>query len=186
MRSLFQILKHVVAVIFLVFLPLQVLAQHSGDMDTLFDVLKSVGPEDALEVEEKIWSEWSKSGSAAMDLLHKKGTTALDGGNFDAAIDHFTALTDHSPEFAAGWYGLARAYFESDLWGPTLDALGRTLALEPRHFAAYVGLAVFFEETEQFDRALEAANLAGAIHPHYENLSVLQDRLLKITAGESL
>jgi len=35
-----------------------------------------------------------------MDLLLQRGQEAMDNEDYEAAIEHFTALTDHAPDFA--------------------------------------------------------------------------------------
>src|SRR5690606_3470319 len=90
--------------------------------------------------EADILREWSKSGSPAMDLLLKRGREAMEAGDLKAAIEHLTALTDHAPEFAEGWNARATAYFLAGAFGPSVDDIRHTLALNPRHFGALAGL----------------------------------------------
>jgi len=85
---------------------------------------------------------WENSGSPARDLLLQRGKDALEDGDAEAALDHFSALIDHAPDFAAGYNGRATAYFLLGLYGPSLNDLRQTLVLEPRHFGAMRGLAV--------------------------------------------
>jgi len=137
-------------------------------------------------IEEKIWREWSKSGSPAMDLLLKRGEEALEKGDYTKAIEHLTALTDHAPGFAQGFHARATAYYNVDKYGPALADLEVVLALEPRHFGALSGLAVIFEEVGLPEDALEIYYEVRAIHPHRENLSETIERLEKATAGRRL
>jgi len=71
-----------------------------------------------------------------MDLLLRRGRKALENEEIGVAIEHFTALTDHAPNFAEGWHGLARAYFAAELYGPCLDALGHVIDLNPNQYHA--------------------------------------------------
>ena len=117
-------------------------------------------------VERRILSEWSKSGSPAMDLLLQRGRAALDAGDLDAALGHLTALTDHAPDFAEGWNARAAAFYERGDYGPAMADLGRALALNPSHFGALSGLGLILEETGRKPQALEVFRAAHAIHPH--------------------
>lgn len=118
--------------------------------------------------EADILREWSKSGSAAMDLLLKRGEEALDLGEIDLAIGHLTALTDHAPDFAAGWLARAQAYAAAGKVGPAIDDLAHALRLEPRHFVALTQLGAMLEEIGDEERALKAYRQSLEIHPHQQ------------------
>ncbi|WP_228461572.1 tetratricopeptide repeat protein [Paracoccus liaowanqingii] len=118
--------------------------------------------------ESDILRGWSRSGSAAMDLLLQRGEAALDMGDLPGAIGHLTALTDHAPDFAAGFQARAAALAMAGQFGPALADLQRTLELEPRHFAALTQLGVMLEEMGDPDRALDAYRASLAIHPHQQ------------------
>ena len=90
-----------------------------------------------------------------MDLLLKRGEDALAQGDAQAAIDHFSALVDHAPEFAEGYNARAAAYFEAGYFGPALADIRSVLALNPRHFEALTGLAVLQEALGEPEKALE-------------------------------
>lgn len=137
-------------------------------MDAFFRDLAAPDGESWRIAESDILREWSKSGSASMDLLLKRGEEALDMGDLDAAIGHLTALTDHAPDFAAGWQARASAYASAGMFGPAAADLARALALEPRHFAAMTQLGVLLEEIGATDRALAAYRESLAIHPHQQ------------------
>ncbi|MEL6549725.1 MAG: tetratricopeptide repeat protein [Pseudomonadota bacterium] len=161
-------------------------AAQQTDLDPLFERLQNVDPTDYAPLEQKIWQEWSKSGSPAMDLLLERGEAALQAEDFEAAIEHLTALTDHAPNFAQGFHARATAYYNVGKFGPALADLRRALALEPRHFGAMSGLAVILEELDMPEEALEVYHAVRAIHPHRENLSATIERLEKATAGQRL
>lgn len=131
----------------------------------------------AARLEKELVLEWSKSGSAAMDLLLKRGRDALEVSNFEAAIEHFTALTDHAPDFAEGWHGLAQAYFATDMYGPAVDALEHVLALNAQHFGAMRGLAAVFEQLEKPTLAYEAYARVLELRPHDEDVIDAMKRL---------
>lgn len=165
---------------------LSALAQDSGDLDPLYERLGRAGPEEAGRIADDIQHELSKSGSPSMDLVLKRGRDALRAGELGAAIDHFTALTDHAPGFAEGWHARSVAYARAGLYGPALADLERALALNPRHFAAIYSLAVLLEEVGQPDLAREAYAQVKAIHPHFEDVSTALDRLDASIGGADL
>jgi len=155
-------------------------------LDPLFERLLAVSAEDAPSIETKIVSEWSKSGSAAMDYLLRRAQDDFQKEDWTGALIHLTALTDHAPEFAEGWHAKSLAHFRLDQIGLALDGLERALALEPRHFNAMAGVMAIMEQTNLDTKALDMARLIKAIHPHFEDISQVITRLEGKTQGAAL
>ncbi len=156
------------------------------DVEQLLADLANPETENWESVERQIRTEWSKSGSAAMDLLYQRGQKALEEEDFEAAIEHLTALTDHAPEFAEGWNARATAYFQKKLYGPAMQDLQRALALNPRHFGAITGVAVILQDTGFEKEALEAWREVFALHPHRPEMIEAMDALEAKVAGQTL
>lgn len=161
-------------------------AQGMPDMDALFRDLAAPEGEGWRIAESDIVREWSKSGSPAMDLLLKRGEQSLDEGDIAAAIGHLTALTDHAPDFAAGWQARAIAYAASGLDGPAVSDLHRALELEPRHFGALAQLGAMLEEMEEYDGALAAFRESLKIHPHQQDVNDAVTRLERRRTGTEI
>ncbi|MEE4186926.1 MAG: tetratricopeptide repeat protein, partial [Roseobacter sp.] len=126
------------------------------------------------------------SGSAAMDLLLKRGRDALEEEDNERAIEHLSALTDHAPDFAEGWHLRATAFYRAGLYGPALDDLERALALNPNNFNAIFGLAVMMQEFGDLARAAEAYDRVLALHPHHEQAKEAKERLAGQGIGQTL
>ncbi|WP_421703609.1 tetratricopeptide repeat protein [Aliiroseovarius sp.] len=174
------------AVISLAFLlPLPALAQQAPErVDELFSQLAQA-EEDSWEViEVELDRLLAQSGSPAMDLLLERGRLAMQDDRPGDAVEHLTALTDHAPEFAEGWYARATAYYLTGRVGPALADLQRALALESRHYRAISGLAVILEETDQPRRALQVYRRALAIHPHAPDIKEAVARLEAVLLKE--
>ena len=148
-----------------------------AQIDALLERLATPELAEWESIERQLGRLWSQSGSPAMDLLLKRGRDALEAQEFEAAIDHLTALTDHAPEFAEGWNARATAFFANDQYGPALADVERVLALEPRHFNALQGLGLIMQELGQSDLALRAFEMAAAIHPNDPDLKQMLERL---------
>ncbi len=140
----------------------------------------------ASRLERQILSEWSKSGSAAMDLLLKRGRDALELSDHTKAIEHFRALTDHAPDFAEGWHGLALAYYQADRYGPAMDALARVLNLNPSHFAALRGIGAIHEQVDRPILAYDAYERVLRMRPHDADVIRAMERLERIARGIEL
>lgn len=129
---------------------------------------------------------WSRSGSAAMDLLLKRGQEAIDEGDYAAAIAHLSALTDHAPDFAEAWNARATAYFAAGQFGPSMADVAQVLRLEPRHWGALAGMGAMLEEMDQPERALAAFRASFALNPHQQDVKDAIDRLQQELAGVAL
>lgn len=155
----------------------------NDDLDTLFAELAQTDGEGWRRAQSDILRIWSRSGSAGMDLLYKRGEAALDLGDLPSAVGHLTALTDHAPEFAAGWQLRAVALYLGGDFGPAVSDLARTLELEPRHFVALTQLGSMLEELGDDPRALDAYRESLKVNPHQQEALDAVQRLEAKTAG---
>ena len=162
-------------------------AEDPTKLDDLFTRLAST--EDAAEagrIEAEIRIQWALVISPVMNLLLKRGDDAMAVGNFPAAVEHFTALVDHDPDFVEGWNARASAYYASGEIGPALAAIAHVLQVDPRNFDAISGLAHILEETGFEVKALEAFRAAHAIHPFLADVNDSIARLEKSLEGQEL
>lgn len=137
-------------------------------------------------VERQVVTEWSRSGSPAMDLLLQRGRDALREDDAQAAIEHLTALTDHAPDFAEGWNARATALFRAGQHGPAMQDLARVLALNPSHFGALAGVGTILADSGNKRAALAAYKAALAIHPHLEKVREAAERLERELSGQQI
>ena len=100
-----------------------------------------------------------------MDLLLRRGNEALEAEDYMAALEHFSALTDHAPDFAEGWNGRATTFYLMGEYSLSIADVERVLALEPRHFGALSGLAFMFEAMGEPELALEALHTGAEAQP---------------------
>jgi len=186
MNIVARILKLIVTAFVLAVMYSMPLAAQTAELDQLFEDLAAADEQNWQSIEQNIWSEWSKSGSPSMDLLLDRGRRAMQEGDLPTAIDHFTALTDHAPNFAEGWNARATAYFQAGLFGPSIEDIRRVLVLNPRHFGALSGLAVILTDIGYPKDALEIYQEVLAIHPHRPNLKEAIERLKTEIGGSDI
>ncbi|MGB7240735.1 MAG: tetratricopeptide repeat protein [Sulfitobacter sp.] len=180
-----EILKHIVAALVVTVMN-SAPSKAAEDVSALLQQLQSASEIDATRLEREIELAWSKSGSAAMDLLLQRGRDAMQADDSAAAIEHLTALTDHAPDFAEGWHARATAYFNAGLYGPALADLQRALSLNPDNFNAIFGLGVMFQEFQDLGRAETAFRQVLALHPHHENAKTALEQLKRSGIGRTL
>ena len=185
MGASLNLCKCAVAVLWAVFAALPASAQ-DVDLDALMAQLANPETENWQQIERQIRTEWTRSGSAAMDLLYQRGEKALEDEDYVAALEHFTALTDHAPDFAEGWNGRATVLFHKELYGPAIEDIAKVLALNPRHFEAITGLAVILQSVGKYEDSLEAWRMVEALHPHRPEVKDAIEDLEKQVAGAAL
>ncbi len=161
--------------------------QHVEDeLKSLMQQLRGADPAVAELLADRVRREWSESGSAAADYLLSRGRKAMELGNTDSALEHFTALIDHAPDFAQGWAERAQVYFLLELYGPAVGDLEHVLALIPDHFDAIMGLAVMLDSIERPEDAYQAYLQVNTIHPHQPGLTEALARLELKLKGQKL
>jgi tetratricopeptide (TPR) repeat protein len=155
-------------------------------LDTLFAELAEPGREDWERIESDITRIWSRSGSPAMDLLLSRGNAAMEAEDLPTAIEYFSALIDHAPDFAEGWNARATAYYMMGEYSLSIADVQHVLALNPRHFGALAGLAFMMESLGEPDLALEALKAAQALNPNQPNINQAAKRLEQATGDAEL
>lgn len=188
MGTLNSFLKPIVAAIALAMAIFccSVAVAEGGKTDDLIAQLREADAATAARLDDEIQLEWSKSGSASADFLLKRGRDAMERGEVEVAIGHFTALVDHAPDFAEGWVSRAGAYYVSDLLGPAVHDLEMALTLNPQHYEAIFGLGAIFEVIEKPVEAYAAYAQVKAIHPHHPDVTEALQRLEPLAKGHEL
>jgi len=164
------------------------LAGNAGEnpLEDLYERLLLAPTVESKKISRTIRLEWAKSGSAAMDLLLKRGRDALKDNDYGAAIDHFSALIDHAPQFAEGWHARATANFRADHYGRAIADLEQAIALNPRHFQAIYGLAVILEDLKRPEAAYDSYSAVLAIFPQHKKSLEALARLEELVNGVML
>jgi tetratricopeptide (TPR) repeat protein len=173
------------AALVMISLPLAVWAEDRA-IALLEELQNADSAQQAARLERELLTQWEQSGSATMNLLLKRGRDSLEVADYRAAADHFGALTDHAPNFADGWHGLALAYFNLDLMGPALDALERGLALNPHHFPSLRGVGAIHEQLGNPVLAYRAYQKVLDIRPHDADVEEAVKRLETLVQGSAL
>lgn len=155
-------------------------------IDDLLGQLKEAEPGMAERIATEIQTEWSKSGSAAMDLLLRRGQDALEAGDPGLAAEHLTAAIDHAPEFAEAYSARANAYYRLGLVGPAIEDLRVALILNPQNFNALRGFGVLLEEMGRTEDALAILRQVHDIYPSEPGTAEAIDRLERMLEGRAL
>ena len=157
-----------------------------SSLDDMLEALRDAEPAEATRLTREIEREWAQSGSTSLDMLLRRGREALEEEQPDIAIEHFTALIDHAPDFAEGWHARATAFYMKDLYGPALSDLEKALTLNPDNYNAMFGLGIMFQEFGDSVRAEQAFRQVLDLHPHHENATKALEQLKAQGIGRTL
>ncbi|MDZ4761266.1 MAG: tetratricopeptide repeat protein [Alphaproteobacteria bacterium] len=150
------------------------------------DKLAAAGSEaEAANLEEEVWDAWMFSGSPTVDILMKRGVEAQDAEDLDLARDMFDRAIMIRPDYAEGWNRRALLFFNAGKYDEAIADLETTLKYEPRHFGAWIGLAMIFESMSQGNAALQAYRKALVVHPFAAAAKEGQKRLIPQVEGRT-
>jgi tetratricopeptide (TPR) repeat protein len=156
-------------------------------LDTLFQTLKtSASKEAAKAAEDGIWHLWLESGSDTIDLLMSWAMKAMEAKDYATALDFLDRVVIMKPDYAEGWNKRATVYFLMNDYSKSIADIGKTLALEPRHFGALSGLGMIMRELGEDKRAIEAYQRALAVDPNLDGVQKALDELQTKAAGKQI
>lgn len=161
--------------------------QKDPRLPELFDLLKKApDPGSAQQVETLIWALWFHSDNPEVEKLMNTGVTAMSASEFPMAIDAFKHVTELAPDFAEGWNKLATVHYLVGDYQDSLDEIGHTLELEPRHFGALSGLGLVQVELDHTEQALDAFERALEVYPMLQGARMNAETLRKQLRGKSI
>ncbi|BBF91804.1 tetratricopeptide repeat protein [Blastochloris tepida] len=169
--------------------PPQELKRPTGraDLDRLFTLLQHAPDRDTAKlVEARIWGQWFSSGSDTADLLMARARAAMDDNDTEVALQLLDALVTVVPDYVEAWNRRATVNYMRKDYGSALHDVAETLAREPRHFGALVGLGLILEDIGQEKQALEAFRQALAINPYLERVPDLIKQLAPKVEGREI
>ena len=153
--------------------------QDDPKLDELFKQLaETENFEEAKVIEGSIWKIWLTSGSDTVDFLMLQGISYMSRGEFTKAISLFSTVIKIDPEFSEGWNKRATVLFLVGEYDSSIEDIGRTLELEPRHFGALSGLGQIYDIQESESGALSAYEKAVEINPHLPSVKARLDQLI--------
>ena len=132
----------------------------------LFRRLGACSPNEATETEDRIWDAW-------MHHPHRAAAEALDAATrdiaakrYDIAETRLTHLLRAAPSYAEAWHKRATLYYLLGRDAECLHDIGRTLELEPRHFAAMMHFGEIMLGAGAGGDARFVFAAALTLHPH--------------------
>jgi len=136
-------------------------------LDEFFDrLIACATPGEAQPIEEAIWSAWMYHGHEDAEAALDRASADIAARRFDLAETRLAILLRRRPDWAEAWNKRATLCYLMERDDESVEAIHRTLALEPRHFGALCGLGGILRSRGDTEAALLAFNLALRLHPH--------------------
>lgn len=156
-------------------------------LDKLFGDLKRERNEAAAErIANFIREEWTRSGSASIDLMMQWSGKAMEEKRFDVALDFLDQVTMLAPNYAEGWNRRATVHFMMNAYAKSMSDIEHVLRIEPRHFGALSGMAAIFKTYDMKQPALEAFQRVLEVYPMLRSAQEEVATLAEELAGENI
>jgi tetratricopeptide (TPR) repeat protein len=141
-------------------------------------------PGEARPVEDAIWGAWMYHGHDEADTALARASADMAARRFDLAETRLAILLRRRPDWAEAWNKRATLCYLMERDDESVEAIHRTLELEPRHFGALCGLGEIFRSRGEMGAALLAFGLALRVHPQLEGVRETT-RALRADQGHS-
>ena len=140
-------------------------------LDKLFDQLIKVNDSNnAEQLENKIWSIWSKhpTDNSLTEKL-EFGTELMQYGDYNYALRVFDNIIVTDPKWSEAWNKRATVYFLMSQFTNSLDDIDKVLNIEPRHFGALSGQARIFIKLQKYEKAIKSIERALKFYPSFKS-----------------
>lgn len=156
-------------------------------LDDLFNRLgKAKSRRQARGIVRNIERTWLQSGSDTADLLMRRALLAMKKKNNKLALRLLDKVVILEPQWSEVWNKRATVrYFVDDPDGAVAD-IARTLAKEPRHFGALVGLGFILRQAKQDKFALQVFRRAIELNPQLKNIEKIIEKLKVSVEGHGI
>ena len=143
-------------------------------------------PQEAAEVDQRIWQLWLHSDDKAINRLMAQGVIAMQRGALDRALDRFGEITRRAPDFAEGWNKRATVLYMMGRHRESVADVQQVLNLEPRHYGALSGLGLILVALGREEDALKWLRRALELNPYLDGIRVLADDLGERLKGKRI
>ncbi len=143
-----------------------------ADASLLHERLRDESPFVRGYAEQGLWLLWARSGDTAIDELMARGTTEMQGGQHEQAIQTFSAVIKAKPDFAEGWNRRATVYYLAGDYPRSIADCAEVLKRNPRHFGTLSGLGQIYFQMQEYEQALAWFRRALEVNPNMAGVEI--------------
>ena len=140
---------------------------------------RTMDADEADALQDMVWNCWMQQGETCAVAELEEATRAIVASDFAAAERMLRRLAASHPEFPEVWNKQATLYYLQGSEEPCVQAIYRTLRLEPRHFGAICGFAEILLAREERVKALFAFDIALRLNPHLAMVRLAAEKLMR-------
>jgi tetratricopeptide (TPR) repeat protein len=129
--------------------------------------------------EHALWSIWFRLGTTEANHELCRGTRALNRGDYQQAIDHFTHAIDLDPTFAEAYNQRAIVKYLQDRYDESLEDCRKTVERMSCHFGAWAGMGHCHAHQGRLASAIEHYEKALSINPALTGIKQVVGELKK-------
>jgi tetratricopeptide (TPR) repeat protein len=149
-------------------------------LDDLFSELKrEPNQRKAKQLAGRIAVSWTRSGSATANALMAWSRQAMQDGRHSSSFELINQVIVLLPDYAEGWNRRATLHYVMQNYVKSMADIERTLALEPRHFGALVGMASILTALGEEDKAIKVYERVLSLYPANRNAQASMIKLLQ-------
>ncbi|MCY3671892.1 MAG: tetratricopeptide repeat protein [Alphaproteobacteria bacterium] len=134
-------------------------------------------PQEAFEVDQRIWLLWLHSEDRAVNRLMAQGVIAMQRGALERAFERFDEIVKRAPGFAEGWNKRATVLYMMGRHRESVADVQHVLSLEPRHYGALSGLGMILVALDREEDALAWLRRALELNPYLDGVRHLADQI---------
>jgi tetratricopeptide (TPR) repeat protein len=121
--------------------------------------------------EHAMWSIWFRLGTPPANCEVHRGVQAMEAGEHERAIVHFTRAIEQCPQYAEAYNQRATALYLMERFADAARDAEEAVRLNPDHFGAWAGLGHCRASLGQLPQAITAYRRALRINPNLECLA---------------
>jgi len=175
--------KIIFTFLFFFTIPLSLYAdQNDKRLNYLFDKLViAEGEKEINKITNQIWKIWHEIDDPKTTRDFETGVQMMNLGYYKRSIDYFDKVILNKPNFAEAWNKRATAHFMMGNFDLSMQDIGQTLQLEPRHFGALDGMGLIFIHTNQHEKAIEIYDKMLEIFPNSIGTKLKKEKMLSLS-----
>ena len=156
--------------------------QKDKRLNYLFDKLVVAKEEKEInKITNQIWKIWHEIDDPKTTRDFETGVQMMNLGYYKRSIDYFDKVILNKPNFAEAWNKRATAHFMMGNFDLSMQDIGQTLQLEPRHFGALDGMGLIFIHTNQYEKAIEIYDKMLEIFPNSIGTKLKKEKMLSLS-----
>jgi tetratricopeptide (TPR) repeat protein len=146
------------------------------ERENLFAALAAARTEpEAREIEDRIWQFWLKAPDEESQRLLDESIVVHRRFDYRGALTVLAKLIERAPGYAEGFNQRAIVLFLMGAHDESLEAIERTLVLEPRHFGALAGKGIILLMQGKDAQAQAALREALKINPWLKERGLIKE-----------